>query len=211
MQNKKIVIAGGSGFIGLYLAERWAKENEVIILTRNVNASNNAYGRNSDVAGVQMIEWDGRNAGKWAVCLEGCDLLLNLAGKSVNCRYNEKNKTAVMKSRVDSTRVLGQAIKQLKQPPELWINGGSATIYRHAEDRPQDEATGEIENDFSVQVCKAWEAAFNEIQLPATRKAVLRMAIVLGKGGALVPFSRLARFGLGGRLPTVPANITISA
>jgi len=200
MTDKHIVIAGGSGFVGMQLAERWSTTNRVTILTRNLKgAANNSYRKKGNIAGVKMIQWDGRTMGDWAQDMEGCDLLINLSGKSVNCRYNAKNKAAVMNSRVDSTRILGDAVKQLKTPPKLWINGASTTIYRHAEDRPQDEYAGEIQNDFSVQVCKAWEKAFNEIELPATRKVVLRMAIVLGKGGVLVPYSRLAKFGLGGR------------
>ena len=200
MKNKKIVIAGGSGFIGMQLAERWSGENEVAILTRNMkDATNNSYGRKNDIKGVRMVQWDGKNLGEWVTTLEGCDLLINLAGKSVNCRYNAANKAEIVSSRVDATGVLGKAVKQLKAPPELWINGASTTIYRHAEDRPQDEMNGEIENDFSVQVCKEWEVALNKIDLPQTRKVVMRMAIVLGKGGVLVPYSWLARLGLGGR------------
>jgi uncharacterized protein (TIGR01777 family) len=99
----------------------------------------------------------------------------------------------------DATTILGAAIKQTSKPPSLWINGGSATIYRHATDKPQDEYTGEMHNDFSVQVCKAWEQSFNVIELPDTRKVILRMAIVFGKGGVLVPYSRLVKFGLGGK------------
>jgi uncharacterized protein len=199
MKNKHIVIAGGAGFIGMQLAEGWIKENKVTILTRNVkDAADNTYGKKHNVADVKMEQWDGKTLGNWVTELEGCDLLLNLAGKTVNCRYNEKNKAEIMNSRIDATRVLGEAVKQLKRPPELWINGASTTIYRHAEDRPQDEFTGEMENDFSVAVCKAWEATFNEIQLPATRKVILRMAIVLGEGGVLVPYAWLARLGVGG-------------
>lgn len=199
MEGRHIVIAGGSGFIGMQLAERWIKDNRVTILTRSVkDGADNTYGQKEQVSGVQMVKWDGKNLGDWTTALEGCDLLLNLAGRSVNCRYNAKNKAEIMQSRIDATKVLGEAIKQLRQPPILWINGASTTIYRHAEDRPQDELTGEIENDFSVQVCKAWEAVFNEIELNATRKVVLRMAIVLGKGGVLVPYSWLARLGVGG-------------
>jgi uncharacterized protein len=200
MENKQIVIAGGSGFIGFQLAARWINNNRVTILTRNLkDSADNAYGRKGSLEGVKMVQWDGRTLGEWVQCLEGCDLLVNLAGKSVNCRYNAKNKAEIMSSRVDSTRVLGLAVKQLKRPPELWINSASTTIYRHAEDRPQDEYTGEIQNDFSVQVCKAWEAAFNEAELHATRKVILRIAIVLGKGGVLVPYSWLAKLGLGGK------------
>lgn len=200
MKNKCIVIAGGSGFIGMQMAERWSKDNKVIILTRNAGHSeNNTYGVKSHLDNVELIQWDAKNIGPWLERIDGCDILINLAGRSVNCRYNTKNKAEIFKSRVDATRVLGKAVLQMKHPPALWINAASATIYRHAEDRPQDEYNGEMENDFSVQVCKAWEQTFNEIQLPHTRKVVLRMAIVLGKGGVLVPYSWLARLGLGGK------------
>lgn len=200
MHNKKIVIAGGSGFIGMQMAERWATENNVVILTRNnPDSANNSYGRTQDVANVLYAQWDGKTIGPWAQELEGCDLLINLAGRSVNCRYTDENKAEILNSRVDATKVLGVAVSKLQNPPALWINSSSSTIYRHAEDRPQDEFTGEIQDDFSVQVCKAWEQAFNSVQLPATRQVILRVAIVLGHGGVLVPYSRLARFGLGGR------------
>ena len=199
MTGKHIVIAGGSGFIGMQMAVRWAKDNKVTILTRSTGAANNSYGSTANTTDVNMVKWDGKTIGDWVTSLEGCDLLINLAGRTVNCRYNEQNKAEVMNSRIDATRVLGAAVKQLLQPPALWINGGSTTIYRHAEDRPQDEFTGERPDDFSVQVCKRWEETFNEITLPHTRKAILRIAIVLGKGGVLVPYSRLARLGIGGR------------
>jgi uncharacterized protein (TIGR01777 family) len=148
---------------------------------------------------VTYLQWDGRTTGAWVQALEGADLLVNLAGKSVNCRYNEANKAAIFASREESTMVLGEALKSLQRPPSLWINAGSATIYRHAEDRPMDELTGEFHNDFSVQVCKRWEQAFNGITLPHTRKVFLRIAITLGKqGGVMAPYINLVKFGLGG-------------
>jgi len=117
----------------------------------------------------------------------------------VNCRYNEKNKQAISDSRTTTTKLLGAAIHTLQHPPKRWINAGSATIYRHAEDRPMDEFTGEIQDDFSVQVCKQWEAAFNEINTPETRKAILRIAITLGTdGGVMIPYLKMVKFGLGG-------------
>jgi len=138
--------------------------------------------------------------GEWANELEGSDVLVNLTGKSVNCRYNEKNKQEIFSSRLNATRVLGQALKQLKHPPELWINAASATIYRHAEDHPQDEYAGEKGTGFSVEVCKQWEAAFFEQNIPCVRQIALRMAIVLGKDGGVMPYYfNLARFGLGGK------------
>lgn len=196
----KIVIAGGSGFMGSAMAARWASENSVTILSRQQRkGSNNSYLRQATrVSGVQYLYWDGQTLGPWAAALDGADLLINLTGKSVNCRYHAANRAAILNSRVTATSVLGAAVQQCVMPPALWVNASSATIYRHAEDRPQDEATGEQHNDFSVQVCKAWESTFNAITLPHTRKAILRSAIVLGRGGVLVPYARLARLGLGG-------------
>src|SRR5690606_13547292 len=148
---------------------------------------------------VMYQYWDGHSLGEWTAALEGADLLINLAGKSVNCRYTEANKAAIFASRTNSTSILGEAVQQAKNPPALWINSASATIYRHAEDRPMDEATGEMENDFSVQVCKKWEKTFNDITLPHTRKVVLRIAVTLGKqGGVMTPYLNLVKFGLGG-------------
>lgn len=199
MHNKHIVLAGGTGFIGHAMAAAWGKQNKVTILTRGIKgAANNTFGTTTTVDNVNYLQWDGKTTGAWVQALEGCDILINLAGRSVNCRYNEANRKEIMNSRVDAVNVLGAAVGQLKHPPELMINVASATIYRHAEDRPQDEATGEIEDGFSIDVCKAWEAAFNALMLKQTRKVQLRMAIVLGKGGVLVPYSNLAKAGLGG-------------
>lgn len=193
MKNKKIVIAGGSGFIGAGLIEYFGGSNHIVVLTRRVNGLNG-----NTQPHVSYVEWDGRHTGPWTETLEGADLLVNLSGKSVNCRYNEANKAEIFDSRTASTSVLGEAIKELKRPPALWINAGSATIYRHAADRPMDEFNGEIENDFSVQVCKKWEQTFNDIVLPRTRKVILRIAVTLGNGGVMEPYLNLVKFGLGG-------------
>ena len=196
--GKKIVIAGGSGFIGRAMAARWAADNEVTILTRELSGeANNAYDQGESL-NVRYARWDAKTVEGWAAALKGADVLINLSGKSVNCRYTPRNRRAILSSRVDATEALGAAIEACPIPPKLWINAASATIYRHAEDRPQDEATGEMHNDFSVQVCKAWEAAFFAQKTPYTRKVALRMAIVLGHGGVLVPYKRLALAGLGG-------------
>ena len=162
--------------------------NKIII------AGGNGFPKNEN-----EVFWDGKNIGAWANELENADLLLNLAGKSVNCRYTDENKKAIFSSRVDTTNVLGEAIKLCKNAPKVWINSASATIYRHSDDKNMDEYNGEFHDDFSVQVCKKWEKTFNEIELPTTRKVTLRMSIVLGKnGGALPAYYNLAKFGLGG-------------
>lgn len=198
-KEKKIVIAGGSGFIGQAMAQRWVADNEIIILSRQLPDANNAYGAKVVSDKIRTVKWDGANMGEWAECLNGADILINLTGKSVNCRYNEKNKAEIFRSRLAATKVLGRAVNSVKNPPKLWINAASATIYRHAEDRPQDEYTGEMENDFSVQVCKQWEQTFYEQPTPQTRKIALRTAITLGNGGVMIPYFNLLKFGLGGR------------
>lgn len=194
MNNKKIVIAGGTGFIGQALAAFFGRDNDIIILSRKKDLTVPAGLR------IQYLQWDGLRVEKsWAQAIDGADLLINLAGKSVNCRYTPKNKQAIFDSRTDSTRALGLAIRDAVTPPGVWINAASATIYRHAEDHPQDEYTGEFENDFSVQVCKKWEETFEQQRAPFTRKITLRIAITLGNGGVFTPYLRLLKFGLSGR------------
>lgn len=180
--KKKIVIAGGTGFIGQYFEKKFVDSGyEVIMISRN----------------PQHINW--RNHARIVEALEGSEMLINLAGKTVNCRYNEKNKKEIMQSRTETTEVLGHALSVCSTPPPLWINSSTATIYRHAEDRPMTERDGEIGSGFSVDVAKAWEASLFAFDLPKTRKVALRIAIVLGKdGGVMEPYMNLVRFGLGG-------------
>ena len=180
--SKKIVIAGGTGFVGKYLTKQFGNlgYQAIIISRKNENIQWN------DTTGII-------NA------LENSEMLINLAGKSVDCRYNEKNKTEILKSRIETTKALGEAIIKCNKPPELWINSSTATIYRHAEDRPMTESKGEIGKGFSVDVATNWEKSFFTFQLPNTRQVALRMAIVLGKdGGVMKPFINLVNLGLGG-------------
>jgi uncharacterized protein (TIGR01777 family) len=181
--KKKIVIAGATGFIGKYLTKRfYEKGDEVVIISRDKN----------------HITWGNEKA--IITALEHADLLINLAGKSVDCRYNEKNKKEILLSRTETTKALGEAIIKCNNPPALWINSSTATIYRHAEDRPMTEDAGETGEGFSVDVAKSWEHAFFQYKLPNTRQVALRTAIVLGKdGGDMKPFINLVRFGLGGK------------
>jgi uncharacterized protein len=179
----KVVIAGGTGFIGSFLTKEFNKAgHEVLVISRRAGTV-----RWTDFRGI-------RNA------LENADLLVNLAGKSVDCRYNARNKEKILISRTLTTKILGQAIEQCENPPTLWINSSTATIYRHAEDRTMTEADGDIGDGFSVYVATQWEKTFFSFHLKQTRQIALRMAIVLGKtGGVIKPFLNLVRFGLGGR------------
>lgn len=203
MKNKKILLAGGAGFIGQELAARWGRDNEIIILSRQqAHSPNNTYGRKSlqakDGYSIRYLRWDGRQVADWAGAVEGCDLVVNLAGRSVNCRYTARNRREIFDSRTDATQAIGEAVRRVVVPPKLWVNIASATIYRHAEDHSQDEYTGEIGEGFSVEVCKRWEATFFSQRTPFTRKIALRTAITLGDGGVMEPYLRLVRLGLGG-------------
>ncbi len=203
MKNKKIIIAGGTGFIGQSLAEYFGSDNQIVILTRGLAQTvNNNFGvttlPEAVKNNVRLVQWNGKDAGPWCKEINGADLVVNLTGKSVNCRYTKKSKQEIFDSRTDATKAIGQAIRQAIAPPALWVNAASATIYRHATDKPQDEHTGEIKNDFSVQVCKRWEQTFLDEAAPTTRKVALRIAITLGNGGVMVPYLNLCKFGLGG-------------
>jgi uncharacterized protein len=189
---RKIVLAGGSGYIGTVLAQYFnAKAQEIVILSRQEAAASGS---------VRWVRWDGRQAGDWVQELEGADLLVNLCGKNVNCRYTPENRQAILRSRLEPTEALGLAISQLQDPPKCWIQFASATIYRHAEDRPQDEQEGEIGTGFSVDVCTAWEDVFWKQHAGKTRKIVLRVSLVLGRGDGVFPrLKNLVRAGLGGQ------------
>jgi len=205
MKNKKIIIAGGTGFIGQSMAKYFGKDNTIVILGRqSVNSHNNGYTpkllQPSEGYNITYRRWDGLHAEKhWTTELEAADIVINLAGKTVNCRYTEKNKKEIFSSRVDTTNIIGEAIRNCTVPPKLWINAASATIYRHATDHPQNEYNGEFHNDFSVQVCQLWEKTFFDQRTPFTRKIALRAAITLGNGGVMIPYFNLLKFALGGR------------
>ena len=188
---KKVILAGGSGFLGKCIIDHFKSNTQIIVLTR---------GEPRMKENVQYVQWDGETLGNWAELFEGTDVLINLNGKSVDCRYTEQNKKLIYSTRLAATEVLGKAIQQCKNPPKLWINSSSATIYRHAVDRTMDEETGDIGTGFSVDVCQQWEKIFNSTQTPSTRKVIIRTAIVLGKGGgALKPLKNLAKLGVGGK------------
>ena len=192
MKYNKIVLAGGNGYIGGVLAGHYSTiAKEVIILARKFKPAQ---------GNIKTLDWDGKQEGEWVNELEDTDLLVNLCGKNVNCRYTEKNKQEIISSRLGPTTLLNDVVLKLQHPPKLWINVTSATIYRHAEDRPQDELNGETGYGFSVEVCRAWENAFFKVNTAHTRKIALRMGIVFGKGDGVFPrLLNLVKFGLGGQ------------
>jgi uncharacterized protein (TIGR01777 family) len=196
---KKIVLAGGSGFLGRALAAHFQESGYAItILTRSPKGSEK---------GVREIPWDARTVGDWAGELENTAAVINLAGRSVNCRYTDRNKKLIIESRVNSTRAIGEAIARCKKQPAVWLNASTATIYKHNFGPAWDEtgeigSTREAGDEFSIEVATAWEHALNEAQTPATRKVAMRAAMVLGtdKNSVFPMLLRLARLGLGGKM-----------
>ena len=191
---KKLVIAGGTGFLGQALANHFKRKAwDVVILTRSQNAPTQA-GR--------LVEWDAETIGPWTKELENAHALINLCGKSVNCRYHERNKREILRSRINPTIVLANALRVTAKPPPVWLNAASATIYRHSLDTPMDEETGTHGHGFSVTVCEKWEKAFYDPKLDGIRRVALRTSMVLGHGkNSVYPIlSRIARLGMGGKL-----------
>lgn len=192
----RIVLAGGSGYLGQVLADYYKdKSLDVVVLSRNKPSGQPPAGR--------WVAWDAQHRGAWVQDLEGAELLINLCGKNVNCRYTEKAKAEILRSRLVPTKLLGDVVASLSTPPKLWLNLASATIYRHAEDKPQDEDSGEIGAGFSVDVCKAWEACFWAATTPNTKKIALRTSLVLGRADGVFPrLKSLVMAGLGGHQGT---------
>lgn len=189
---KKVLIAGGTGFIGSFLENHLQKQHyQVYILSRNPKRENE-------------ILWDAKSLNSsWAKHLENLDVLINLTGKNINCRFTKKNKHEILNSRIQATNVLGEAINKCKIPPKLWMNASTTSIYKESFTEKMTEIKNEIGNDFEAEVAKQWEKTFNQSNTPKTRKIILRTAVVLGNAsGAFVPLKKLAQFGLGGKQGT---------
>ena len=197
--NLKLILAGGSGFLGGELAKQFTTLGwEVVVLTRSPKSQAND---------AREVAWDAATLGEWSHELDGATAVVNLTGRSVDCRYTTKNRREIMDSRVNSTRVVGQAIARCKTPPRVWLNSSTATLYQHTFGTPHDESSREMDSAtdakdaFSVEVAQAWERALDEAKTPHTRKVALRTSMVLGLGrNSVFPvLRRLTKFGLGGR------------
>ncbi len=199
MSSRRLVLAGGSGFLGQALSRYFAALGwEVVVLTRAPRHVGNS---------VRTVRWDGERLGGWTRELDGAAVVINLAGRSVNCRYHPRNRRVIMESRLLPTRVLRAAIAACSAPPRVWLNSSTATIYKHNLGPAWDESgeiagTPEAKDAFSVQVARAWEREFFEARTPGTRRVALRSAMVLGTGAnsVLPTLLRLVRLGLGGRM-----------
>ena len=187
---KRILIPGGTGFLGQALKKYFEANNcEVRVLTRTPSKKD-----------ASEIYWDAKLIGDWISEIEWADAVINLTGKSVNCRYNQKNKDLILSSRIESTAVLCKAMAQAENPPKIWINSSSASTYVHSEEKQMTEDEGIIGDDFSMNVCKQWEAEFFKCNLNYTRRVAIRTSIVLAKNGGAFPImKRLAKFLMGGK------------
>lgn len=196
----RIVLAGGSGQIGTVLARHFvSRGDDVLVLSRSPRAD----------LPWRVAPWDAHTVGDWRRDIDGCDVVVNLAGRSVNCRYHAANRQLIMASRVDSTRAIGRAIAEAARPPRLWLQASTATIYSHRFDAPNDDRTGIIGGSepnapdtwrFSIEVARAWEAAAAEFQSPRTRQVLMRSAMTMSvdRGGIFDTLLTLVRRGLGG-------------
>jgi hypothetical protein len=203
MYVMKIVIPGGSGQVGSVLERAFCADgHHVVILTRQPNRAGQA--------GSHRVGWDGRTLGAWADEIDGADVVINLAGYTVNCRYHRGNRKRIMDSRVDSTQVVGEAIRAASKPPPLWLQASTATIYAHTYDAANDEVSGVIGGNevgkpdtwkFSIDVAQAWERTSDDANVPHTRKVKMRSAMVMSpdRGGIFDVLLGLVRRGLGGR------------
>jgi uncharacterized protein len=189
---KKLIITAGTGFLGQVLVNHFKDSvAEIVILTR---------GKSEVKSNIKYVHWDAKTLTGWETELENADVLINLAGKSVDCRYTPENKKEILDSRIDSTAILNEAVLGCKNAPKHWLNSSTSTIYRFSLDKQMDETTGEIGDDFSMNVAKTWEKTFFEVETRRTLKTALRTSIVLGKrGGAFVPLKTLAKIGFGGK------------
>ncbi len=196
----RIVIPGGTGQVGTILARHFQEVgHQVTVLARHPKP-----------AEWTVLPWNGCDLGVWAEAIDGSDVVINLAGRSVNCRYNAANQRAIKNSRTTTTALVGKAIRGAAKPPALWLNASTATIYRHSFDRAMDDITGELGGNepgapakwrFSIDVAKSWEQAFFAADTPHTRRVALRSAMTMSpdEGGVFDVLLRLVRFGLGGR------------
>ncbi len=179
----RIIIAGASGFIGKYLTDNFTNNGNTVV---QISRSSDSY------------NWKLENL---ILAVNGADVLINLAGRSINCRQNSKNKTDILNSRIVSTHLLNDAVRACVSPPKLWINASAIGIYAHQTAEPHTENSNQLAADFFSHVVQSWENAFFNTQNPAIRKIALRFSVVLGKnGGALQPLKLLAKFGFGGKL-----------
>lgn len=190
--KKKLILSGGTGYLGSLIVNHFKNDYEVYILTRSNRESE---------GNIHYVKWDGDTLGEWTQILEDADVVINLAGKNINTRFTEENKTAILQSRIDSTEILGKAIEAAKKPPKMWLNASSVAIYAESEDVARDEYSLPVGKDFLSKVSQAWEEAFYKYPNEQTKKTVFRISLIMGnhEGSAYQTLKKLVKLGSGGK------------
>lgn len=190
IDKPKMVIAGGSGFFGSYLMDYFSSNYQIIILSRSASEIHKE---------IRFEKWDAKTNGEWVNSLENTEVLINLTGKSINCRFTRENKGKLLSSRIDSTKVLREAIKELNNPPKIWLNASAGAMYRPSKE-PNIESNKSINSGFLSEMANAWEEEFFKGDLPQTRRAAMRISLLLGKSGGVFPvWKKLTKLFLGGK------------
>ncbi len=188
-EKPRMVIAGGTGFFGNYLINFFKKDYSIVVLTRQKSFSKDE---------VNYVNWDGKQQGEWINFLEGAAVLINLSGKSINCKFTQKNKEKLLSSRIDSTKVLVDSIKELTNPPKVFLNASAGSMYALL-DEPNVETNQSYQKGFLSEMALAWESEFFKGDLPKTRRLALRISLILGKnGGVYDVLQKITKFYLGG-------------
>jgi len=197
--KSKIVIAGGSGFFGKHLIKYYKTSKQVVVLTRGKSEFKNE---------VEYVNWDGKTLGDWKDVVNNAEVLINLSGKSINCRFTDVNKKRLLSSRIDSTKILEEAISEVNIPPKIWLNASSGAMYEGGSE-PSVEADFTLDNSFLSKMSLAWENVFFEMDLPKTRRVALRISLLLGSDDGVLPLlKKITKLGMGGRAGSGNQNIS---
>lgn len=187
----KIVIAGGSGFFGKHLINFFANDYQIVVFTRGKSEIENE---------INYVNWDAKSIGDWTNELEGSNALINLTGKSINCRFTETNKKELLSSRINSTQVLLEAIEQLENPPSIWLNASAGAMYK-VKNVSNTENDKDYNDDFLADMSLRWEEAFYKNELPNTKRVAMRISLLLGKDGGVFPvWKKITKLFLGGKV-----------
>ncbi|MGI9526050.1 MAG: TIGR01777 family oxidoreductase [Weeksellaceae bacterium] len=190
---KKLILSGGTGYLGKLIQDHFKKDYEIYILTRS--------DKKSQEPGIHFVQWDGDSVGEWTAVLENADVVINLAGKNINTRFTEENKKAILESRIDSTQAIGKAIENCENPPKMWLNASSVAVYKESKEYPKDELSPTNGEDFLSIVSQEWEKAFYKYPNTSIIKAVFRITLILGDhdGSAYQTLKKLVQLGGGGK------------
>lgn len=191
--KKKMLIAGGSGYLGGLIIQHFKSDYKIYVLTRSE--------KDSEDEDIEYIKWQTDSLGEWSKAVENTDVLINLSGKNINTQFTEKNRKAILSSRIESTEILAKAVDNAKNPPKIWLNASSVAVYEESWNTSKTEDDKSNGSDFLSKVSQAWEESFYSAPNEKTKKAIFRISMILGesKGSALLTLKQLIKLGAGGK------------